>query len=342
MKEVWASQYFFPMNLAFNPFSIYAINQYNQYKDCPFLENRSTTLIKSAVMGQIKDNYIHPERLLILGERGLGKTTSLFFIKDLLQNAGYKNIFFITQFILDNEHLELLTGKSIKDFEKEKVFLLLDFPDTINPINLKKFLQFIWQLMNSEYYKNINLIFSLNKSHYDYTQSISEVIGKFDTIRMERMNTEETRELVNARLSLAGGTGFFEEEVFDCIYEYSQGIPRNVICASRSLVDNFRNEGNVKVENAQRILREVYTDKIINDRVEDPQLRAIYKRMVEIINKDFGGKVDSQEVFVKRMKEDLNVGRNRSFTLIDELNKFGVIIITKGGDNNNKKIIRLI
>lgn len=330
------------MTLSFNPFGIYSINQYNQYKDCPFLESRSTLLIKNAVLGQIRDNYNNPERLLILGERGLGKTTTLFFIKDLLENAGYKNVFFISNFILDNEHLELLTGKSMKDFEREKAFILLDFPDTINPANLKKFLEFIWQLMTSPFYKNVNLIFSLNISHYDYTRSISEVIGKFDTIRMERMNLDETRELVNSRLTLAGGAGFFEDEVFDCIYEYSQGIPRNVICASRSLVDNFRQENKVVLANAQRILREVYTDKIINDRVEDPHTRAIFKRMVDIISKDFGGIVECQEFFVKKIKEDLNVGRNKSFTLIDDLHKFGVIIISKGGENNNKKIIRLI
>lgn len=330
------------MSLTFNPFSIYSINQYNQYKDCPFLESHSTNLIKNLIQGQIKDNYTNPERLLILGERGLGKTTTLFFVKDLLENAGYKNVFFLSKFIIDNECLKLLTGKALRDFENEKVFFLVDFPDTLNLPNLKKFLEFIWELMTCPFYKNINLIFSLNISHYDYTMGISEVIGKFDKIRMERMSLDETKELINSRLSLASGNEFFEEEVFDCIYEYSQGIPRNVICASRSLVDNFRNKNKVELSNAQRILREVYTDKIINDRVESPSSRAIFKRMVEIIEKEFGGLIESQEIFSKRLKEDLNIGRNKSITLISELEKFGILIITKGGDNNTKKIIRLI
>lgn len=330
------------MGLSFNPFAIYSINQYNQYKDCPFLESHSTNLIKNLIQSQIKDNYTNPERLLILGERGLGKTTTLFFVKDLLENAGYKNIFFLSKFILDNECLKLLTGKYIRDFENEKVFFLVDFPDTLNLPNLKKFLEFIWELMTCPFYKNINLIFSLNISHYDYTMGISEVIGKFDKIRMERMSLEETKDLVNSRLDLAGGSEFFEEDVFSCIYEYSQGIPRNVICASRSLVDNFRNKERVELVNAQRILREVYTDKIINDRVENTALRAIFKRMVEIVEKEFGGLIESQETFSKRLKEDLNIGRNKSITLISELEKFGILIITRGGDNNTKKIIRLI
>lgn len=328
--------------LNFNPFSIYSINQYNQYKDCPFLESHSTNLIKNAVQGQIRDNYTNPERLLILGERGLGKTTTLFFIKDLLESAGYKNVFFLTKFILNNECLKLMTGKSIFEFGDEKVFLLVDFQDTINLPNIKKFLEFIWELMTCPNYKNINLIFSLNISHYDFTMGISEVLGKFDKIRMERMTLDETKELINSRLNLAGAENFFEEEVFNCIYEYSRGIPRNIICASRSLADNFAHEDKVDLSNAQRILREVYTDKIINDRVENPAMRAIFKRIIEIISKQSGGMIESQELLAKKIKDDLNVGRNRSFSLIGELEKFGILVITKGGDNNNKKIIRLI
>jgi hypothetical protein len=330
------------MTLEFNPFNIYSISQYNQYKDCPFLESHSAKLIKNAILGQIRDNYANPERLILLGERGLGKTTTLFFIKDLLEHAGYKNVFFLSKFILDNECLQILTGKSLKDFINEKAFFLVDFQDTINLPNLKKFLEFVWDMMNSPYYKNLNFIFSMNISHYNYTLSISELLGKFDRIRMERMTLEETKELISSRLLKAGNENFFREEVFDCIYDYSQGIPRNVICASRSLVDNFFDKDDVDLNNAQRILREVYTDKIINDRVEDPSLRSIFKGIIEIISTQFGGVVESQELLSKKIKEDMNIGRNRSFQLISELDKFGIIIITKGGENNNKKVIRLI
>lgn len=330
------------MPLPFNPFSIYSINQYNQYKDCPFLESRSTNLIKNAIQGQIRDDYTNPERLLILGERGLGKTTTLFFVKDMLENAGYKNVFFLSKLILDNECLQFLTGKTIKDFEHEKVFLLVDFQDTLNLPNLKKFLEFIWELMTCPFYKNINLIFSLNISHYSYTLSVSEILGKFDKIRMERMNLEETKELINSRIALTGINSFFDEDVYGCIFDYSQGIPRNVICASRSLADNFCNSDKVGLCEAQRILREVYTDKIINDRVEDPSLREVFKKIINIIGKQFGGNVESQELLVKKIKEELNIGRNKSFNLVDDLEKFGIIIITKGGEKNTKKIIRLI
>lgn len=330
------------MALPFNPFSVYSINQYNQYKDCPFLQTRATNLIKNNVMGQIRDKYTNPERLLLLGERGLGKTTSLFFVKDMLENAGYKNVFFLTKLVLDNDCLRLLTGKSLKDFSEEKGFLLIDFPDTTNLANLKKFLEFIWEIMTSPFYKNINLIFSLNISHFNFISNMSEVLGKFDKIRIERMDLTETRELIDARLAMANASGFFDEEVYGCIYDYSQGIPRNIICASRGLADNFSTKDRVDLASAQRVLREVYTDKIINDRVEDPEKRAIFKRIITLIGIESGGVVETQELLSKRIKEDLNIGRNRAIGFVNELSKFGLLIITKGGENNTKKIIKLI
>ena len=330
------------MALKFNPFGVYAINQYSQYKDCPFLESHSTTMIKNTILGQIRDNFTNPERLLLLGEKGLGKTTTLFFVKDILEQHGYKNVFFLSKLILDNQCLHDLTGKYLSNFSNEKVFLLIDFQDTLNTPNLKKFLEFIWDMMTSPYYKNINLIFSLNISHYNYALTISEVLGKFDNKRIERMTFEETKDLILSRLALAGDNNFFDEETIECIYEYSKGIPRNVICASRTLTDNFFSENKITIHHARGILREVYTDKIINDRVEDTSMRPIYKGILQILSKDFGGKADSQEILVKKVKEQLNIGRNKLFNLIEDLEKFGVINVRLGGERNNKKIITTI
>ena len=82
-------------------------------------------------------------------------------------------------------------------------------------------------------------------------------------------------------------------------------------------------------------------DQVINDRVEDLELRRIYKQMVSILRNDFNSISKSQEDFVKKVIEFTGIGRNSVLSRINELTKFGIFKQQRGGYNRVNKIISL-
>lgn len=326
--------------IKFNPFSEYSITDFNQYKRVPFLEIKGVQIIKKNIEGRIRDNFRFPERLVLLGQRGIGKTSTLFFIKELLDKSESSNFLFSR--LLDSaEQFRLLTDKYLDDVSKEPFFILIDFPDSVDTKNFKEFLQFIHSLLTHKNTKNINLIFALNISHYDNSLTFSETLGKFHKITLDNLSCEETEKLINARLKTAGDTGFFDDDTKQVLYEYSKGIPRNIICASKDLTDSYIEKKQVTRKMAEHLLKKDYIRNIIYDRVDDPGEREVYLKIISIIENRFSGKVNSQELLVDELKDKLNVGRNKTLSYVSELDKFGLITITKGGATRNKKVILL-
>lgn len=325
--------------LTFNPFTEYGITDYTQFKEFPFLESESIKQLKNTTQGRIRDNFRFPERMVILGEPGIGKTSSLFYIHDLLEESKKCNVFIFSKFFTDAEEFKIDTGSNLNDVTKVPTYILIDFPDTINAMNFKKFLDYIWKLMTHENYKNINLIFSLNISHYNRSFSLSEILGKFYKFRLDRMTEEESRELIKKRLLMANCDNYFEEDVYDVIYKFSKGIPRNIICASRALVDRYINQDSVNYSQAKKILKEEYIDKIINDREQNPKKKQLYKDIIRVIMEDFNGTSPNQSELTNTLTLKLKIGKNKSMTLLSDLYKFGLLEFSTGGVNNNQKII---
>ena len=115
-------------------------------------------------------------------------------------------------------------------------------------------------------------------------------------------------------------------------------IPRNIISACSLLLDNS-NGHKITKEFTEQILKEKYIEQIINDRVDDLELKRIYKQMTNILEKDFNGTANSQEDYVKRIMELCNSGRNSILQRIKELTKFGIFVQYRGGYNRLNKII---
>jgi len=327
--------------LNYNPFKEYSITEYTQYKEFPYIEVENVKMVKKAILGQLRDNFMFPDRILILGERGLGKTSVLFFIKDLITQspqAEEYNIMSFSRLITNTETISPAFNKiTIK-----KTIILVDFPDTLNTVQFKKFLEFVWFLITHKNSKNINLIFALNKSHYDLSASLSEILGKFHNFTLNRLSYTETVELINSRLKMVKGENIFDENILELVFEYTKGIPRNVICACRNLIDEYMAASNsIDFTRARKILHESYTDQIINDRVEDPNRKEIHKKIIQIIEADFSGSVKTQAELVEKIKNKIGIGRNKTMTLIRDLQKFGLIHITFGGEKNKNKIISL-
>jgi len=323
-----------------NPFSEYAITDFDQYKRVPFLEMKGIQKIKKNIEGRIRDNFYFPERLLLLGTRGIGKTSTLFFIKDMLDKSNTPNYLF-SRLIDSSEQFRLITEEYLDNVTKKPVFFLIDFPDSIDIRNFKSFLNFIWSLFIHKNNKNINLIFALNKSHYDDSISFSETLGKFHNTILDNLTKEETIKLINSRLKIAKDIEFFDEDTKAVIYDYSKGIPRNIICASKDLADFYINKKQVTKKMAESLLRKEYIINIIEDRVEDALEREQYLNVLWVIENHFSGKVNSQELLVTALKDKFNIGRNKTLFYVSELQKFGILTIVRGGASRNKKVILL-
>ena len=323
-----------------NPFSEYAITDFDQYKRVPFLEIKGVQMIKKTIEGRIRDNFYFPERLILLGQRGIGKTSTLFFIKEILDKSGTPNFMF-SRLIDGAEHFRLMTEESLENVTKKPFFILVDFPDNVETRNFKDFLNFVWSLFIHKNNKNINLIFALNKSHYEDSLTFSETLGKFHRIYLDNLNKEETIKLINARLKIGGDGEFFDEDTKNLIYEYSKGIPRNIISASKDLTDSYIDKKQVTKKMAEYILKKDYIKNILNDRIENFEEREIYLDIISIIENTFNGKVSPQNLLADEVKKVLDIGRNKTFHYLSELHKFGILTIVRGGASRNKKIILL-
>ena len=331
------------MNFDYNPFNDAGVTNYDQYKLYPFLVFGTLEMIKNRIEQQIKQinsNHFFSERMIILGERGIGKTSSLFFVKDMLEEENVK-VFLFSRLIEDDNHFSIITKENLHDISIKPIYILVDFPDTLETKKFKKFLEFIWVLMTHKNYNRINMIFSMNKSHFEKSFSYSEIFGKFLSLRLERLETEECAELILSRLKKVnkGLKDVFSQDVQEIIFNYSKGIPRNVISACSLLVDNSNGDEKISVSSTKKILKEKYIEQVINDRVSDLELKKIYKEMVNILEEDFQGTANAQEEYVKKVMETTNIGRNSVLSRIGDLSKFGIFKLYRGGYNRVNKII---
>lgn len=343
--------------LKFNPFHDSGITTFEQFNLYPFIVFGSLDVIQNRVqqqINQLKGGYEFGDRLIILGERGIGKTSALFFIKKMLDKEGIRTELF-SRLIEDQGHLEHLMTKivgnplssnrierteTLAQMTSKPIYFLIDFPDAVDAKSFRKFMEFLWTLMIHPNYNRINLILSMNRSHYDKSFDNYETFGKFATIRLERLTTQESTDLISSRLSKVDETieGIFEDYVLEVIFNYAKGIPRNIISACSLLIENS-NGKKITKEFAEKILKERYLDQVINDRVEDLDLRRIFRQMTKILEQDFNGVAKSQEEYVKKVMDACNIGRNSALARIADLVKFGIFNQYKGGYNRVNKII---
>ncbi len=341
-----------------NPFLDQGIVNYHQYKNYPFLVFGTLEVLKNRIkqqIAQIKYGDFYGERLVIVGERGIGKTSTLFFIKDMLEESDVRVELF-SRIFEDRVHLatllsqkqskpgELIDNPKLKEsfFEltKDPIYFLIDFPDTVETKQYKKFLQFLWDMMTDINYNKINLIFAINKSHYDKSFSYSEILGKFVMQKLDRFDEELTKKLISSRLKTVDQeiNEVFTSDSIKTLFNFSKGVPRNIISAC-GLLYNCSDGEPISNELTEKILKEKYFDKIIGDNVQDLELKNIYEKMIDILRSDFQGTANSQEEFVEKITKATNIGKNSAMSRINELSRLGIFKLYKGGYNRLNKII---
>lgn len=322
-----------------SPFEITSVLTEYQFKEFPFIEFGNTIkYCKNSIIRQansIKNNYHVGEKLILLAERGLGKTSLLFFLKQHLDNANVKT-FLLSNIVTSLEHFKEITNTQIpitQVVENEDVFVLMDFPDTLKYNDFVKFLDFLWNLMtHPTNYSKINFIFAMNHSHYDRSYKYSELFGKFMTMRLDKFDLDTTRELISERLKKVSLElpNVFTDEALAEIDMYCDGIPRNILTACKLLFDEYAiSQKPVNGMTAHVLLKEKFNTKLIYDRVTDVGTREVLVTVVKILEKDFNGVCEKQEDFVDSVRDKVNLSRTTILSYIDTLVRLGCIKISR-------------
>lgn len=327
-----------------NPFTDEGIANFEQFKTYPYLVVNAMETMKNRIeqdIFAISQKHFRGERFLLLGSRGVGKSSALFFIKDKLDKARVKNFVF-SRLIEDAEHFEVFTNETLAEATKQPVYFLVDFPDNPEPDQFRKFLNFLWHLITHKNYNNINLIFALNATHYDISFNYSEMLGKFTKLPLEQFNIANTAKLIQSRLNLIDlkTEDFIEPPVLDLIFAHTSGLQRNVISACSLLFADFKDKP-LTYAIASPLIQEKYFDQILIDRVEDRHIREDCKKMIDILKKDFNGLCASKTDYVQKVKQAVGVGNLTVNKYIKNLIKYGIMVEKRGGENRVSKILSL-
>lgn len=327
-----------------NPFSDEGIANFEQFKVYPYLIIQAMDTIDKKInqdIWQINNGHYFGERVLLIGSRGIGKTSALFFIKDKLDKANIKNFTF-SNLIRDAEHFSVLVNDSLNNLSEKPFYLLIDFPDEIEGDHYRRFLKFLWAIITHKNYNKINLIFALNHSHFNKSFDYSEILGKFTTLRLEPFNLENTKKLIESRLNLVGTTidEFIQPQILDLIYSRTNGVPRNIISACNLLYPQCC-DSPLEYNYVNILMQDKYFDQVLNDRIEDTESREDYRKMIAILKEDFKGYCTSKVDYVEAVRNKTTIGHHSILAKIKDLIKFGIIIERRGGERRVSRILSL-
>jgi len=344
------------LGLSFNPFKHKIVYDYTDYISYPFILTESQITLKFL----LETSFPTPVRnyYVILGERGSGKTSTLLFLQDLVKKQN--NPSFLTKYDASIKGMGSILGlrrkllperatlysetnenvkKTIEDYLRNKYYYwFIDVPDKTSRKDLDLLTTGLEILLG---FRNINVIIAMNKSHYNKSFSYSEVMGKFTPVTLKPFNLEETKNLILKRLEMAGNTDIFEDDVITKVWEISRGNPRNILSACDILLSKLLQVGKRKIDMdlASKVLVEDYVVKILNERIENPNLRACLLKLLNII-KEMGGEVIGEKELIRHNSLGWCAMTIRKYLRI--LEKLGLISIQKSSHDNWTNVIRVV
>lgn len=119
----------------YNPFKLTATLTRSDFVMQPFYETNIVKQIKAHIQSDIwaiQNNHRPYTRVVFLGHKGVGKTSVLFYIQDLLKQASIMSII-IDSFPASLEELKnILKMPELKEYLKDHyLYILLDHPDEV-------------------------------------------------------------------------------------------------------------------------------------------------------------------------------------------------------------------
>lgn len=369
----------------FLPNSVTSIEDF-YIQSVPTIEVLTHVVLKSKI--KIVLNSPHPIALheIIGGERGAGKSTTLLFLKqyvDELKKESNGEVysyytsswnelsnFYTFLNILRNLIGYLPTGEKDPEKDKEslqeyvnkilqnkKIFLFIDVPDTTAPRRtefLSKFAETVEILYGIN---KISVLMAFNPSFFEKFNEVTDIVGKFGIPSNSPSNwvsaftIEQTENFILNRLNKTKKTPEnslkpFADKTIPIIYQYSRGIPRNILTCCSTLL-HYSEATNLSVINngvAEQILKEEYAKNVTKERITDETERQTLNLVYDIIDKDYKGAVSSeQDLFNYIKKKKTELGIKNKITLrkyLGKLEKLRLIDIRRNPKEKWKNLIR--
>jgi len=349
------------IGLSFNPFQLKTVYDYADLKRFPFLITESQKNVESFFKTSLSSPTDIPAYYLIIGKRGIGKTSTLLWLYgQIIENPkphiigryeksvkGMGNLSTLAMKLLPDKGNIYREGteKTLRDFLKgKKYYWFIDIPDKITRKDLGILADGLEILMG---FKNINIFIAMNPEHYRKMTDISLILGKFTLVQLKPFSLDETKKLIESRLKACATSStpkIFSDEAIERIYKVSGGIPRNVLTICDFLLQRFLNT-NLEIIDIDFLTKEWGPDlakKIIEDRViSEVEQKKLYKLFSFIVS-EFKGKVYKQELLVSQVKETLGWSRNTTLSNLKKLEKIGLIKRRKSEEDGWTKVIEVM
>jgi len=346
-----------------NPFQKAWVVDYEDFKSLPFVILPLHRMLEQ----KLKFSFDHASQelyVILTGERGCGKTTTVLFCDDIIKKQNDPNLqclFFHTlspltsfsNFInLIKKERAFKSEDSVSQFKeflgKKKWYFLIDMPDEIEGKVFHSFYRFLSTLLP---YKNqVNCIVVMNREHYDMAfRRFSLVLGKFEMQKIQSFTLDEIKEIMilrmkNARKSKSTTIEPFTFEAIDFIFNFTHGNPRNFfIMASNVFTAAAMEEKIITIDFCKKIIGGADAiELILRERCAEPTLREQLLKIAYLIKNEYHGFVDGEEQLLQNLMDKFGITRVTARKRVRQLQKYGIGEIRKDPENLLRNQIRIL
>jgi hypothetical protein len=294
------------------PFSTKAITSKRDYNKDIIVKTRTIrVLTQEFVFGFAPMDPIH---IMLLGERGCGKTTNIFYLKDFV-DTNKKSDSIFTKFTnvpeISKREIDQFILKDLKGESSNHRYLFYDYPDDYKDKQLENTIATIGSLLPQ---RNLHIFMALSKTTYNHALRISDTFGKLEPVQIPRFTLPETIELIEKRLKYYRDPNFkaesniypFDKESIEIIYLKGGAVPRNMLTIAGILIRSSIEDqiNNINEKYATTILEaHNYRESILRDRIEDSTIVKMLDILLNEINTEFNGIIHRETELINHMKK---------------------------------------
>ena len=334
------------MNWGINPFLLLKSVEIIDLDKFSFLQTQPHKQIQSYL------NYSYRQEIssiLIIGERGSGKTTTLIWLKRQIEAQKELDPKHNYRFVLYNNLRQLNLHDTIKDLgyssaqdlyaashkEENKLYVLIDVADKMSARDYMHFVEYLEDLMHTA--PPLVMIVSMNSETKKLIDSkFSLILGKFLNVGLKPFSLDETREFLASRLEAVNIQDRFSEEAVETTQEISRGIPRSIISVALRLSEPQHDINTMTRKQALEILEvQDFIEELIEVNIENPTLResAIYLYRIILANQSYENQTD--------LMKDVKLNKKTIIRCLDILSDLGIIQIERAGRTHVAKKIQV-
>ena len=364
-------------NLLGNPFYEKQVTDIEDFKTQPFIPTELAKKFKKELEWSFPtSNYFI--YYSILGKKGVGKTSILLFLKNVIETAKmngrkvkviymnryYEKIsddkYFILHKLLFDEFpksrhsVENVVKKELKKYYH--TYFIFDMPEEVmdNKI-LREFARFLDFIIR----ERLGSIFvGMNQSHFAKLDKITNIFGidgKVTTCDISEDYDEELMlEIAKRRIALFREREYsgyclypFTEDALRLIAKWSSFIPRNFLIGCNTCLLRTNGEQIIETSSVENILKPSFANQLIESKVNDTAERKTYMKIYDCIKKDFGSSCEDRTTLLNKLNE--NEGNNEYvFCLstlsikINKMEEWGVLEVYKNFKTPRGQRIRLL